>query len=457
MGKEIPINADKDGDGKVTVQTAKGSWGDAKLWQAVGHPLGLCQQRARRDSGAHPSPALSHSPAASWAAAEAGPKLFVLSIKRQAKDAEALLAWLCAGDTEACEMIATGMSAAASQPERGAQQSSLHCKGWHRRGLYGKKWGLLPNTRCSRRGWRGWPWGKTPPVVALHVWSGPEGREQPQLGLRQWGEDSGSGRWAQRGRGQQKAQPGQAQGLQGAGCVSAPRGEQGRGQGACAQGGARTQLGPPCSPLQHQRSCWSSGRHFGTLLKPRLGAQPQKVRAARWERSGAAGLGWALLRPWQRHGGTRCTAPFPCLVAFDLAVARETKSCSLGSICILMSNYQQCCSGPAVACRVPAAARGCPHWGWVRAVGLCPCPLGCPQPVLGRTPGLVALWCPGLCAARCPLSSWGHPMALGPTSCTEQWSWTKGGCRGLGQDPHTLCSPSVSPVPSPAHWASLSF
>lgn len=149
MEKEIPINADKDGDGKVTVQTAKGSWGDAKPWQAVGHPLGLCQQRARRDRGAHPSPALSHSPTASWAGAEAGPKLFVVSIKRQAKDAEALLAWLCAGDTEACEMIATEMSAAASQPELGAQQSSLHCKGWHRRGLYGKKWGLHPNTLLS--------------------------------------------------------------------------------------------------------------------------------------------------------------------------------------------------------------------------------------------------------------------------------------------------------------------
>lgn len=51
---------------------------------------------------------------------------------------------------------------------------------------------------------------------------------------------------------------------------------------------------------------------------------------------------------------------FPCLIAFDLAVARETKSCSLGSICILISNYQQCCSSPAAACKVPAATWGCP-------------------------------------------------------------------------------------------------
>lgn len=51
---------------------------------------------------------------------------------------------------------------------------------------------------------------------------------------------------------------------------------------------------------------------------------------------------------------------FPCLIAFDLAVARETKSCSLGSICILISNYQQCCSSPAVACKVLAATWGCP-------------------------------------------------------------------------------------------------
>lgn len=106
-GGEIPIDVDKDGGGKVTVQTAKGSWGDAKLWQAVEHPSGLCRQRARRDSGVHPSPVLSHSPAASWAGAGAGPKLFVVPIKRQAKDAQALLAWLCAGDTESCEMITT--------------------------------------------------------------------------------------------------------------------------------------------------------------------------------------------------------------------------------------------------------------------------------------------------------------------------------------------------------------
>lgn len=51
---------------------------------------------------------------------------------------------------------------------------------------------------------------------------------------------------------------------------------------------------------------------------------------------------------------------FPCLIAFDLAVARETPSCSFGSICILISNYQQCCSGPAVACRVLTASQGCP-------------------------------------------------------------------------------------------------
>ena len=61
------------------------------------------------------------------------------------------------------------------------------------------------------------PGGKTPPLVVLDAWSGPEGREQPQPGLRQQGEDSCSGRWAQRARGQQKARPGRAHGLQGAG------------------------------------------------------------------------------------------------------------------------------------------------------------------------------------------------------------------------------------------------
>lgn len=45
------------------------------------------------------------------------------------------------------------------------------------------------------------PGGETPPLVLLDAWSGPEGREQPQPGLRQQGEGSCSGRWARRGRG----------------------------------------------------------------------------------------------------------------------------------------------------------------------------------------------------------------------------------------------------------------
>lgn len=94
---------------------------------------------------------------------------------------------------------------------------------------------------------------------------------------------------------------------------------------------------------------------------------------------------------------------FPCLVAFDLAVARETKSCSLGSICILISNYQQCCSGPAVARRVPAAAGGCPCRGRVGVVALHLPLAGWPWQVTRVALVWVLVRCPGLgCCSEPP-------------------------------------------------------
>lgn len=133
----------------------------------------------------------------------------------------------------------------------------------------------------------------------------------------------------------------------------------------------------------------------------------------------AARLGWGLpgqdqpLLPTPTRWHPPRDSVFPCLVAFDLAVARETKSCSLGSICILISNYQQCCSRPAVACRVPAAAPGLLAQGQGRGGGSAP--PSCPVALVGTKggPGVGAGVVPWL---GCPLSPCSRQLET-PSPC----------------------------------------